>query len=107
MLPSDVFSTSNKSSTLNGWHTTRTGNRPMNSASNPKSIKSRVCACSSASVSLAVLTPGAAKPIVASRNRRNTCFSNPPNAPLTMNKICRVLIVVACFLPRCDASIIA
>ena len=68
----------------------------MNSGSNPYSMKSRVCACSS--------TLGrfhgrslAANPIVASRNRLG-CFSSPPNAPLTMNKMCLVLMVLGAFL---------
>ena len=41
--------------------------------------------------------PATAKPIVASRSRCAHFFLQPPNAPLTMNKMCFVLMTAAIF----------
>lgn len=79
----------------------------MNSGSNPKSTKSFVSAAPRTSSTVFADRTPAANPMLASRSRFSTIFSKPPKAPLTMNRMCRVLIVVGCFRPPRDKSIMA
>ena len=102
-LPSDSDKILRRSAAVSSSQATRTGRRPTNSASIPYSIRSAVVTpCCQARSSAG--PAGAAKPIWACLRRFSTMSFSRGKAPLTMNRMLRVL--TACrpaLLPRCNS----
>lgn len=106
--PSDDTSMSARSSAFSGSHATLTGRRPINSASKPYFMKSEVFANrrkSDGSSEPPVSAAESANPITPRFMRLAMSSPSVSNAPLTINKMWRVLMVRLGFLP--DLALIA